>query len=76
MENLDNLKKRDKMMGQDPTVSYKRKIVHTNMPWPLELINMGRSDIVLLIIMIAIIIIVALAIGIWFLINWLLGVLA
>jgi len=76
MENLDKVKKRDKMMAQDPTLSYKRKIVHTNMPWPLELINMGRSDIVFLIILLAIIIIAAVAIGLWFLINWLLGVLA
>lgn len=75
MSNLDNARKRDQMMAQDPTKSYKRKIIHTKMPWPLELINMGRTDIVLLIIILIAIIIVAVALGIWFLVNWLLGVL-
>lgn len=76
MRQLDTARHRSKLEEQNPQVSYKRKIIHTKMPWPLEVIQMGRGDIILLLIIIIILIIVATIIGIWYLFNWLMGVLA
>jgi len=74
LDRLEHSRKRDKMLQQDPTKSYKRKIVHTDMPWPLELIQMGRIDIVIMLMIIIAVIIIAFGYGIWLLFNWLMGV--
>jgi hypothetical protein len=76
MDRLDDVRHRSKLEDMDPTKSYKRKIVHTNIPWPLELINMGRSDIIILIIIAIILIIGSIVAIVWFLFRWLTGVIA
>ena len=58
MRTRERMKQQEGVMAQDPHTSYKRKTVYTHMPWPLELILMGRSD-VLLVIVIAICLVVA-----------------
>ena len=70
MRSKERIKQHEGTMAQDPHTSYKRKTVYTRMPWPLELVLMGRSD-VLLVIIIAIVLVVA---GVFFAIyygaNW------
>jgi hypothetical protein len=73
LKNMDSSKKKSQLMSQDPVKSYKRKIVHTEIPWPLELIQIGRTDILVAIILLVVVLTAAIAYGLYLLINWIIG---
>ena len=74
MDRLERMRQKDKMLGQNPQQSYKRDIVYTTMPWPLKLIQIGKTDVLLVIILAYAILFVVVAVGLYFLLQWLLGV--
>ena len=73
MTRLEGMRQRDKMLGQNPQQSYKRQIVYTTMPWPLRLIQIGRSDVLAILIIAYAALFIVVAVGLYFLIQWLLG---
>jgi hypothetical protein len=70
MKVRERMKQQEGVMAQDPHTSYKRKTVYTRMPWPLELILMGRSDVLLLIALAIILVTAGLICVFYFGINW------
>ena len=72
MTRLEGMRQKDKMLGQNPQQSYKRNIVYTTMPWPLRLIQIGRSDVLLVIILGYAALFIGIVLGVYFLIHWLL----
>jgi hypothetical protein len=66
----ERMKQHEGTMTQDPHTSYKRKTVYTHMPWPLELVLMGRSDVLLLIIIAIVLVTAGLICVFYFGINW------
>lgn len=75
MTRLEGMRQRDKMLGQNPQQSYKRQIVYTTMPWPLRLIQIGRSDVLLILIVSYAALFIVVAVGLYFLFQWLMGAL-
>jgi len=70
LRTIEDSKKRELLMSQDPKLTYKREIIHSDMPWPLKLISMGRKDILMLIIVAIIILIVIAGFGLYYVITW------
>jgi hypothetical protein len=75
MTRLEGMRQKDKMLGQNPQQSYKRQIVYTTMPWPLRLIQIGRSDVLLILVLAYAALFIVVVVGLYFLFQWLIGVL-
>ena len=75
LNTMQEVRHKEQLRLQDPNASYKRKISYTTMPWPLELISMGRKDVLGLIILVILLLASVIIVGLYFLIEWLLGVL-
>ena len=71
---LEGMRQKDRMLSQEPTKSYRRETIYTSMPWPLKLILMRRTDVLIIIILGYVFIFIVVTLGLYFLIQWLLGV--
>lgn len=67
LKRIGNEKMKNALLEREPERSYNRKIVHTEMPWPLEVIAMGRKDIIFFILLMFGIIAAAAIYGLWIL---------
>ena len=74
LDTIDKSKEREQLLSQNPLTSYKRKVIYTHMPWPLELIQMGRSDVLILIIVAIVLLIAFIAIVAFYGINWVIDI--
>jgi hypothetical protein len=70
MRTRERMKQQEGVMSQDPHTSYRRKTVYTHMPWPLELVLMGRSDVLLLILFAIVLIIAGIAFVLFYGMSW------
>jgi hypothetical protein len=73
MNRLESMRQKDKTLSQDPRMSYKRETIYTNMPWPLKLVQLGRTDIVIFIGLLYVLLFVAVLVGVYYLLTWLIG---
>ena len=73
MDRLERMKQKDRMMSQEPTKTYKRETIYTNMPWPLKVIQMGRTDVLIMIILIYALIFIGITLVVFFALKYLLG---
>ena len=73
LNTMQETKFKEQLRLQAPTTSYKRKISYTTMPWPLELVQMGRKDVLFLIMLVIVTLIVFGIIALYLFINWVWG---
>jgi hypothetical protein len=52
LKKIEEKKRDESLLSNPPGQTYKRQIVHTEMPWPLQIVLMGRKDVLFLILLI------------------------
>jgi len=52
LKRIEKQKQKQSLLERPYNESYNRKIIHTEMPWPLQLISMGKKDVLIFIILV------------------------
>jgi len=73
LKKIQKEKQKQSLLSAPPDRTYKRQIVHTEMPWPLQVILMGKKDVLILILIILIILIIVGVYGAYLLAEFIWG---
>mgnify|MGYP006279801313 CR=1 FL=1 len=65
MKRIEKQKQKQSLLERPPNQNYKRQIIHTDMPWPLQVVLMGKKEVLIFIILVLAIITIAAAYGIY-----------
>jgi hypothetical protein len=74
LKKIQNEKQKQSLLANPPERTYKRQIVHTEMPWPLQVILMGKKDVLIFILIILIIVAVLGIYGAYLLVQYILEI--